>query len=319
MWSRQTRQLVQAACEEDLATVGDITSALLPDVAADVTGRIVPREEGIICGLALGPLVCDVFSRRLGQPLTFAPAVCGERDLQDGDALERGVCVATVRGRHAAVLALERTLLNFLGRMSGVATLTSRYLAAAREGSSDVKILDTRKTIPGWRELDKYAVRGGGGRNHRVGLYDAILIKDNHLAGIPADQLAGELTKLLSREWPTAPAQEDANTLDETESPPAPTFVEVEVDDLDQFAAVCEVPGVDIVLLDNFTLKDLRAAVKHRDAQALRGRLALEASGGITLDNVGKIAATGVDRISIGGLTHSAPSLDLGLDLGPGE
>jgi len=297
MWSRQTRQLIEIAVAEDLGPAGDITAALLPNAGCDVTARLVPRQAGVIAGLSLGPLICDVFSKHLGQPLQFSPGQRGESAWQDGDPVEPGLCVAQVRGRHEAVLSVERTLLNFVGRMSGVATLTRRYVEAAQRVNPDVKVLDTRKTVPGWRELDKYAVRVGGGRNHRLGLYDAVLLKDNHLAGVSTERLADHLANLLSR------------------LAGHPAFVEVEVDSLEQFAQVCTVPGIDIVLLDNFRVEQLRAAVRHRDQQSLRGKLALEASGGITLDNIGDVAATGVDRISIGALTHAAAFLDIALDL----
>ena len=291
-WSQQTRALIEAAYVEDLGTTGDITSRLLPATDEDATGRVVVREPGIICGVALGPEICRVFSRRLGQPLEFAAC-----DLADGAEVAAGVCVATLRGPRPAVLSVERTLLNFFGRMSGVATLTRRYVDKARRGNPDVEILDTRKTLPGWRELDKYAVRAGGGHNHRIGLYDAVLIKDNHLAGVPVSRLAPHLTALLSQ--PTG----------------SPSFVEVEVDNREQLAEVCQVAGVNIVLLDNFPLDEMRAAVELRDARGMRGRLELEASGGVRLDTVAEIAATGVDRISVGALTHSATSLDIALDV----
>ena len=292
MWSTQTRRLIELACEEDLGAGGDITSALLPQATTEVSARVIPRQPGTICGLTLGPTVCEVFSRRLNQPLQFVttgPA--------DGDAVTAGCCVATLRGPRAAVLSVERTLLNFLGRMSGVATLTRRFVDAARTVNPHVQILDTRKTIPGWRELDKYAVRAGGGQNHRAGLYDAVLIKDNHLAGIPVEQLATRLADLLGQVVGR------------------PGFFEVEVDSLAQLAEVCKVPGVDFALLDNFTPEQMRAAVGLRDARRLRGKLALEASGGVTLESVAQLAATGVDRISVGALTHSAASLDIGLDI----
>ena len=225
MWSQQTLQLIESACTEDLGTSGDITSALLPQAGGDVTARVAVREAGVICGLALGPAICAVFSKRLGQELTFTPTVDGKRVRQDGDTVEAASVVATVCGSHAAVLAVERTLLNFLGRMSGVATLTRRFVDAARRSAPAAKILDTRKTIPGWRELDKYAVRASGGHNHRSGLYDAILIKDNHIAGITQEGLATGLTRLLKQKRDVQPA-----------------FVEVEVDTLEQLAEVCQVP-----------------------------------------------------------------------------
>lgn len=297
MWSKQTLQLIDAACEEDLGTAGDITSALLADASAEVAARVVPRQVGVICGLSLGPAICAVFSKRLGGKLELIPGRRGDRTWRDGDAVEPGTPVATLGGPRAAVLTVERTLLNFLGRMSGVATLTRRFVDVGRASNPDVKILDTRKTVPGWRELDKYAVRTGGGHNHRSGLHDAVLIKDNHLAGIPTEGLAAGLTELLGRVGGS------------------PSFVEVEVDTLEQLVEVCKVAGVNIVLLDNFALDQMRAAVLHRDACGLRGRLALEASGGVSLENVADIAGTGIDRISVGQLTHAATGLDIGLDL----
>ena len=302
MWSALTLQLVDAAPDEDLGP-SDLTSALLPEAAREITARVVPRGPGIICGLALGPAICASFSARLGQPLQFTPTARGGRIHQDGDAVARDAGVATVCGPQAAVLAAERTMLNFLGRMSGVATLTRRFVDAARAVNPAVQILDTRKTVPGWRELDKYAVRAGGGHNHRAGLHDAILIKDNHVAGIPSDRLT-----LTLGEWLGQRADRAA-------------FVEVEVDSLAQLVEVCKVPAVDMVLLDNFSLDDLRAAVAHRNRSGLRAgqggaqrTLQIEASGGITLDDVAAVAATGVDRISVGALTHAAPALDIGLD-----
>ena len=292
MCSKQTLQLIDAACEEDLGQTGDITSALLADADEEAIGRVVVREPGVICGLSLGSEICRVFARRLSTPLEFASAACS-----DGAAVEAGTCVATLRAARSGVLAVERTLLNFLGRMSGVATLTRRFVEAARQANPDVRIFDTRKTLPGWRELDKYAVRAGGGHNHRLGLYDAILVKDNHLAGIPAGGLVATLTELLSRRAGSA------------------SFVEVEVDSLEQLGEVCQVAGVDIVLLDNFSPAQMRSAVEFRDAQGLRGRLELEASGGVTLARVAEIAETGIDRISVGALTHSATALDIALDL----
>lgn len=291
MWSELTRQLVKAAYEEDLGRMGDITSALLPGGDEAVSPRVTARKPGVIGGVLLVPLLCEVFGQRLGAELTVEP------QLHDGDRVDAGDVVAQLRGPQAALLTVERTLLNFLGRMGGVATLTRRFVDAAHAVNPEVAILDTRKTLPGWRELDKYAVRCGGGQNHRMGLYDAVLIKDNHIAGVPLAELAGWLETLLKR------------------LPARPSFVEMEVDDLRQFEIVCRVPGLDIVLLDNFSPADLRAAVAHRDAAGLRGRLSLESSGGITLESVREVAATGIDRISVGALTHGAPSLDLGLDL----
>jgi nicotinate-nucleotide pyrophosphorylase (carboxylating) len=296
MWSARTIQLIQAARDEDLGQRGDITARLLSEPDGDVIARVVPRSPGVICGLTLAPTICSAFAERLDHALEFEPATPGTGICRDGDQVEAGECVATLRGPKSVVLSTERTLLNFLGRMSGVATLTRRYVDAAEAANPDVRILDTRKTIPGWRELDKYAVRKGGGTNHRAGLYDAVLIKDNHLAGVPTERLGGFLFE----------------TLNHLET--KPKFVEVEVDDLEQLAEVCKVVGVDIVLLDNFSPDEMREALALRDSLGLRGKLALEASGRVTLETVAEIAATGVDRISVGALTHSAPCLDIGLD-----
>ena len=296
IWSEQTIRLIQAACEEDLGQLSDITSMLLDEPQVVVEARVVSRADGVICGLALGPEICTIFTHRLKQELKFDAAKRGTRHFEDGQPIAAGQSVALLRGPKAAVLAVERTLLNFLGRMSGVATLTHRYVQTARQANPDVRVLDTRKTLPGWRELDKYAVRKGGGTNHRMGLYDAVLIKDNHLAGIPTERLASVLSGLLDRKLDSA------------------RFVEVEVDRLEQLIEVCKVSGVDIVLLDNPSPHEMRRAVEYRDSQGLRGQLALEASGKVSLENIADIAATGVDRISVGALTHSAVALDLGLD-----
>jgi nicotinate-nucleotide pyrophosphorylase (carboxylating) len=311
MWSTITLQLIEAACEEDLGVDGDITTALMSGANPRVVGRLIARQPGVICGLSLAPSICQVFSRRLNQPLELRtePGPSGA-DYADGMFVSAGACVATLRGPRSAVLAAERTLLNFLGRLSGVATLTRQFVEKARQANPQVRILDTRKTLPGWRQLDKYAVRTGGGHNHRFGLYDAILIKDNHLAGIPTSELAATLTRLLRR----VPRGPSAHSVGSWQSG-LPNFVEVEVDSLEQFAEVCKVGRVDVVLLDNFTIEDLRAAVAYRDAHGLRGRLELEASGSVRLDNVSEIAATGVDRISVGALTHSAAALDIALEL----
>ncbi len=312
MWSQQTRQLIELACQEDLGAAGDLTSSLLGMGKAHVSAQVVVRQGGVICGLTLAPAICGVFEKHLGQPLVFGVRPAAQGGVVDGASVVGGQSVAEIRGPHSAVLAVERTLLNFLGRMSGVATLTRQFVEAAQAANPGVRILDTRKTIPGWRELDKYAVGVGGGRNHRMGLYDAILLKDNHLAEIPLARLAEELETMLAVDWREARAESDAGAEDELGK--GPSFVEVEVDNLEQFAEVCKVREVDIVLLDNFTPEQLRAAVQYRDAEGLRGKLRLECSGKVSLETVRELAATGVDRISVGALTHSAPSLDIGLD-----
>jgi nicotinate-nucleotide pyrophosphorylase (carboxylating) len=195
------------------------------------------------------------------------------------------------------MLAAERTLLNFLQHLSGVATLTHRFVTAV--AGTHAKIYDTRKTSPGLRTLDKYAVRCGGGHSHRTGLYDAVLIKDNHLAGIPPSRLAHTVSDMLGR----------IEAL-----PRRPAFVEVECDTTEQFAELLKVVGLDVILLDNFELEGLQEAVKLRDDAGFRGKLELEASGGVTLENVRAVAGTGVERIAVGAITHSAPAFDLSLE-----
>ena len=274
------RRLVDLALAEDLGATGDRTSrALIP---ADQAGSavFVARTRGVVAGLPAAALVCAAVSDRLA----FTPAVT------DGSAVERGTVVATVAGPLRAVLAAERTALNFLQRLSGVASLTRTYVEAA--AGFPAKILDTRKTTPGWRLLEKCAVRAGGGTNHRVGLYDGILIKDNHLAGMGGDvRLAVETARSArGNDW---------------------LPVEVEVDTLDQLDDALAATA-DIVLLDNMTTDQLREAVRRRDVSSPDTKL--EASGGVTLATVHAIAATGVDRISVGALTHSAPALDIALD-----
>lgn len=292
-WSKRTKTLIHAALEEDFQEAGDITCALI-DSDQEANARIVPRDRGVICGLGLLHEIVAAFDEVQSRTLNVS------LDVGDGDDVGAGQTVAELRGALPAVLAIERTVLNFLARMSGVATLTRAFVNAAHDANPDVLVMDTRKTIPGWRELDKYAVRCGGGTNHRDGLHDAILIKDNHLAGVPSERLGPTLFEMLNRA---------------SELPVKPKFVEVEVDDLTQFEQVCRVLGVDIVLLDNFSVEDLRRAVEMRDSLTLRGKLALEASGGVTLETIGDIAAAGVDRISVGALTHSAPALDIGLEM----
>jgi len=205
--------------------------------------------------------------------------------------------LATVSGPLGTVLSAERTVLNSLQRLCGVATLTRAFVDAV--AGTDAAVYDTRKTTPGWRVLEKYAVRCGGGNNHRMGLYDAVLIKDNHLAGIGTTRLAHALFEMLSR-----------LSMQGAKSP----FIEIEADRVDQVKQFLKVVGIDAILLDNFSLDQLRDAVSLRDNLGLRGKVVLEASGGMTLKTVRPVAETGVDRISVGALTHSAVALDLSLD-----
>lgn len=277
------RRLVELALAEDLGVAGDRTSRVL--IPADQPGRaaFVARIEGVVAGLPAAALVCTA----VNPDLEFTPAV------EDGTAVETGTTLATVSGPLRSILAAERTALNFLQRLSGVASLTRKYVEAV--AGFPAQILDTRKTTPGWRLLEKYAVRMGGGANHRLGLYDGILIKDNHLAGLGGDvQLAVETAR-------SAPGNDWLP-------------VEVEVDTPDQLEAALAAKA-DIVLLDNMTPEQMRQAVEWRDAVSPDTRL--EASGGVNLSTVRGIAATGVDRISVGAITHSAPALDIGLDYLP--
>lgn len=292
-WSRAVSDLIDRALFEDLADGVDLTADLVMDGEAVISARIRARSTGVICGLALAGMILQRCFERLQSPLAFLAA----EGIADGSRVEQDTVVGKVCGARRAVLTAERTLLNFLCRMSGVATCTRAFVERARAANPAVRLFDTRKTLPGWRELDKYAVRCGGGCNHRMGLFDAVLLKDNHIAGIPPGELRTAIRAMVQQ------------------IRGRPKFVEVEVDTLDQLRAVLGIDGVQIILLDNFALESMREAVALRDAAGLRGRVELEASGGVTLETIGEIAATGVDRIAVGAITHSAPALDIGLDL----
>lgn len=273
--------LIGLALAEDLSTAGDLTCAALisPDERASV--QVMARADGVLAGSPIGRMVFA----RLDSSVTWVAPV------QDGDTVARGAAVATVSGPLATLLTGERTMLNFMTHLSGVATMTRRFVDAVR--GTRAKILDTRKTLPGWRILEKYAVRCGGGTNHRIGLYDGVLIKDNHLAA-----------------WTESASIASAVETARLRSPGG-VSIEVEVDTVTQLKdALAGRP--DIVLLDNMDLATLRESVRLRD-QLAPGVL-LEASGGVTLATVAAIAQTGVERISVGGLTHSAPALDLAFD-----
>jgi nicotinate-nucleotide pyrophosphorylase (carboxylating) len=281
------RRFWEQALTEDGADT-DITSQIAIDERDAGQGRLIAKSPGVFAGQAIFDLLHEAYARQL-------TATCS---VADGQRLEAGMCIGTLAGPLRMLLAIERTLLNFLQRLCGVATLTRAYVDAV--GGSSVRIYDTRKTIPGWRQLDKYAVRCGGGHNHRAGLHDAILVKDNHVAGISPQRLAAAASGMLRRVATLA-------------SPPA--FVEFEVDSMEQYHELLKVVGIDVILLDNFSPADMRAAVAERDALGLRGKLHLEASGGISLQSLHEIAATGVDRISVGAITHSAPAMDISLDI----
>lgn len=277
--------LIEIALEEDLRGECDLTSvALVPEDQIGLV-QIVARQRGVVAGL---PIMERVFEK-------IDPAVMIDLLCRDGESVLPGRVLANVQGPVRSLLTGERTVLNFLTALGGVATLTRKFVDAA-EGTR-AKILDTRKTWPGWRLLQKYAVRCGGGTNHRIGLYDGVLIKDNHLAAWRTQSPDGSVAAAIRecrRRWPGQ-------------------FVEVEVDTLTQLNdALHEHP--EIVLLDNMKPAQLREAVLVRDRFS-RTTL-LEASGGVNLETIREIASTGVDRISIGALTHSAPALDVAFDWG---
>lgn len=268
--------LVRAALKEDLGHGLDITSACVVPPAQKSRAVFRAREEGVLAGLILA---LSTFSH-VDSDFEF------EILAQDGDVLSQGDDIAIVQGPAASLLMAERVALNFMTHMSGIATLTRRYVLAVQ--GTNAKIADTRKTLPGLRAVQKYAVRAGGGHNHRFGLDDAILIKDNHIA------MAGGIEEVLTR------AKENAGHT---------VKIEIEVDTLDQLEMVINHGGADIVMMDNFTPDDLKKGV-----ELVAGRMTTEASGGVNLHTVRSIAETGVDYISVGALTHSAPSLDIGLD-----
>lgn len=266
------RSVVARALEEDLGVFGDLTAGLVPPDAT-VRAVLASRADGVLAG-------------RLAAAETFEavdPAISVDWRLADGDRLERGTLIASVSGPLAPILTAERTALNLLGHLSGVATLTRRFVDAA---AGKARIRDTRKTTPGLRALEKAAVRAGGGVNHRGSLSDGILVKDNHLAGLGIEQAVAA----AHARWPGIACQ-------------------VECDTIDQLKVALEA-GADLVLLDNMDPAQVAEAVA-----VTAGRVPLEVSGRVTLESVAAYAAVGADLISVGALTHSAPVLDIGLDL----
>jgi nicotinate-nucleotide pyrophosphorylase (carboxylating) len=266
------RQVVARALAEDVGVFGDLTAGLVPE-DAEAAAALVARQRGVLAG-------------RLCAIETFAavdPSIVLQWNLSDGVELAPGQVIAVVRGPLATMLTAERTALNLLGRLSGIATLTREYVHAAQ---GLARIRDTRKTTPGLRALEKAAVRAGGGANHRGSLSEGILVKDNHLAGMTIT----EAVQRAGRRWPGQP-------------------VEVECDTQVQVTEAVSA-GADMVLLDNMTPEEVASCVS-----LVAGRCAVEVSGGVTLATVGEYAAAGVDFISVGALTHSAPALDIGLDL----
>jgi nicotinate-nucleotide pyrophosphorylase (carboxylating) len=279
------RRLIELALAEDLDVAGDVTSqaTIPPENSGQAT--FVARRAGVIAGLPVAALVCETVDKNLA----FRPSIA------DGAIVAAGTSIATLAGPMRSVLAAERTALNFLQHLSGVATLTRRYVDIVADRS---QVLDTRKTTPGWRLLEKYAVRQGGGHNHRIGLYDAILIKDNHLAALGGGPEAIRAAIAAAR----------------TQFPLHAVEIEVDSETLLVVALDCR---PDIILLDNMSASSMRRCAERRSAVA--PRVLLEASGGINLDTIDSIAATGVDRISVGALTHSAAALDIALDYEPAD
>ncbi len=267
--------IVRAALLEDVGHGSDLTTDAIVDADARASARMVARARGVVAGIRAA---CVTFA-------FLDPDVEIEAYAADGDLVEANAVIARVHGRARALLTGERTALNFLGRLCGIATLTHRFVALTR--GTKARIADTRKTTPGFRVLEKYAVRCGGGVNHRFGLDDAVLIKDNHLA------VAGSVTAAIDAVRATV-----GHTVK----------VEVEVDTIAQLREALDA-AVDAVLLDNMTLEQLAEAVR-----IVNGRATVEASGGVTEQTVAAIAATGVDLISSGALTHSASALDVALD-----
>ncbi len=282
----QIRPLIKMAVAEDLGP-GDWTSELLLKEGDRARAHIVTREEIKVSGMDIARAILPHYDERLSL----------EVHVDDGEGAPRNGRLATVEGPLVPMLSAERVVLNFLQRLCAIATSTDQYVQAVK--GTGVQIFDTRKTIPGWRLLDKYAVRCGGGHNHRLGLYDGVLVKDNHLAEF-GSKLQARLREVVA----------------EARSVRHVKFVAVEVDRVDdQLGHVLQVPGIDIVLLDNMDQEQLRRAVRMRSdtCAACSGPL-LEASGGITLDTVALVAGTGIDRIAIGAITHSAVAVDIGLD-----
>jgi len=266
--------LVKAALKEDLAGGVDVTSVSTISTDAQLTAEFVARDSGVIAGIEMAQAV-----------LTEVGLSNIEVLVKDGATAKAGEVLIRVTGNARAILLAERTALNFLGHLSGIATLTSKWVDEV--AGTDCKVRDTRKTTPGWRELEKFAVRMGGGTNHRMSLSDAALIKDNHIAAAGGVKAAFNAVRSA---FPEAP-------------------IEIEVDTLEQLAEVLPLKP-DLVLLDNMTPEQCQAAVK-----LVAGQTKLEASGGITIEQAREFAQTGVDYIAIGALTHSAKNFDIGLDV----
>lgn len=279
-----SRELIMMALEEDIGE-GDVTSEYFIPEDKVAKAFVVVRQDGVVSGVTLA---AEVF-REVDPNLEIRILV------EDGSRVAEGAMLMWIKGRARSILTAERTALNFLQRLSGVASLTSRYVDLVKH--TKAKILDTRKTTPGYRVLEKKAVADGGGTNHRMGLFDRAMVKDNHLAAEGGLEALQKAILLLKAEKPHVQ-------------------VELEADNLEQVGNFLKLEGVDYILLDNMSLEELSEAVENRGEIH---RIRLEASGGVNLETVEKIAETGVDFISVGALTHSAPALDIGLDFSLGE
>lgn len=268
--------IIMSALREDLGA-GDITGAVVLEKDINITASIIAKRQCILCGIDIAKWVFSTLDERV----IFNPL------RKDGDRLKKNKRAASLKGSARTILTGERSALNFLSRLSGISTLTHSFVEKLR--GSKASIFDTRKTTPGLRELEKYAVRIGGGSNHRMGLWDQVLIKDNHLA---LCSMGNAIKKAKARHYKD---------------------IEVEVDDLNRFKVALEA-GADIIMLDNMKIEDVRKAVKLNKKKK-SPRPLIEYSGGVRLEDVAKIAKTGVDRISVGFLTHSAPSIDFSLEI----
>ena len=274
-----SHELIKMALDEDIGE-GDVTSAYFIPEGRMARAFLTVRREGMVSGVMIAK---QVFAE-------VDPSLDVQIMVEDGSKVGEGAMLMKVEGKARSILTAERTALNFMQRLSGVATLTARYVDEVKY--TRARILDTRKTTPGYRLLEKQAVLDGGGTNHRMGLYDRAMVKDNHLAAEGGLESLQAAIRLLKSEKPNVQ-------------------VELEADRLDQVAAFLKLEGVDYILLDNMSLEDMRKAVAMREESS---KVRLEASGGVNLDTVRDIAETGVDFISVGALTHSAPALDIGLD-----
>jgi len=271
--------LIDLALNEDLGDQGDITSInFIPEDSAS-NGKIIAKEDCVIAG---SEIAGKVFNK-------YDPSIEIEINLKSGSLANCNDAVINISGPTRSILSAERTALNFIQRLSGIATLTKKYVDGV--DGTNAKILDTRKTTPGWRNLEKLAVLSGGGSNHRMGLFDMAMLKDNHLVNGSDPKLLQQNIHLFKKKYPD-------------------TQIELEADTIEQVSQFVKIDGVDVILLDNMSEAELIDAIKFR-----RGAVKFEASGGINLETVSKIAKTGVDFISVGALTHSASSVDLSLEL----